>query len=67
MAESQYLNLDSNEATVASAAAQIYAAYISAGRVPEGSEPRWMERSVQEAVAIAKLADANVLSKSEMG
>jgi hypothetical protein len=52
---------------VASAAAQIYAAYISAGRVPEGSEPQWMERSVQEAVAIAKLADANVLSKSEMG
>jgi threonine/homoserine efflux transporter RhtA len=67
MIESQYLNLDPIEATIASAATQIYAAYISAGRVTEGSESLWMTRAVEEAVEIANLTDERVLAKGEMG
>lgn len=66
MSESQYLNLEPIEITVATAAAQIYAAYIGAGRVPEGAAAQWMERCVDEAIAIARLSDERVLAKNEI-
>jgi hypothetical protein len=66
MPESKYLHLEPIEATVAAAAAQIYAAYVTAGRVSEGTELGWMARAVDEAIAIAQMADERVLAKSEM-
>jgi hypothetical protein len=66
MAEPEYLNLESNEIDVLAASARIYAAYIGAGRVAEGSEAQWMERSVAEAISLAKRVDARVLAKGEM-
>ena len=39
------LTLHPSEAVVIRAAAQIYAAYITAGRVKEGSEKEWMQRA----------------------
>jgi len=66
MAEAQFLNLEPSEATVVTAAAQIYAAYITAGRVSDGSEAGWIARSVEEAIAIARRTDQLVLAGNEM-
>jgi hypothetical protein len=67
MSDAVYLNLEAGEAIVVTAAAQIYAAYISAGRVQDGTEAGWIARSVDEALAIAKRTDERVLTRSEMG
>ena len=61
-----YLTLQPSEGIVAAAAAQIYAAYVAGGRVPEGSESEWMARSVEQAIAIAKMTDESVVSDNEM-
>ncbi len=60
-----YLSLKPSEMVVANSAATIFAAYIAVGLVREGSEDEWMKRAVQEAVRIAKLADAAVTSDDE--
>ena len=60
------LSLQPSEGIVARMAATIYAAYVTAGRVAEGQEKVWIQRSVQEAIAMARLADDLVLSDNEM-
>jgi hypothetical protein len=60
------LSLQPSEATVAESAAVIYAAYIASGRVPEGAEQKWINRSVQEAIQIARLTDETIHSDTEM-
>ena len=47
-------------------AAHIYAAYIAAGRVPEGKEQEWMQRCIQEAFWIARTADEAIQSDTEL-
>jgi len=61
-----HLKLQHSESVVVQAAAQIYAAYIATGRVPEGEEARWMERSIREAIRIARATDAAVVSDEEV-
>lgn len=61
-----HLKLQHSESVVVQAAAQIYAAYIAAGRVPEGDEASWMERSIREAIRIARATDAVVISDEEI-
>ena len=61
-----YLSLKPSEVAVTNAAATIFAAYISAGLVREGSEDEWIKRAVQEAVRMAKLTDASITSDDEM-
>ncbi len=61
-----YLSLKNSESAVFQAAAGIYAAYISAGRVPEGDEVQWMERSIREALRIAMATDAAIISDNEI-
>lgn len=61
-----YLRLKPSEQIVTSSAAQIFAAYIGAGLVREGSESEWIERSVREAIEIARLTDAAVTSDNEL-
>jgi hypothetical protein len=61
-----HLKLQHSESVVVQAAAQIYAAYINAGRVPEGDESKWMERSIREAIRIARATDAAVISDEEI-
>ena len=61
------LSLQPSEAMVAESAAIIYAAYITIGRVPEGQEQKWIERSIHEAVQIAQLTDEAVHSDTELG
>ncbi|MBC8870408.1 MAG: hypothetical protein H8E44_13380 [Planctomycetes bacterium] len=61
-----HMKLQHSESVVVQAAAQIYAAYISAGRVPEGEEAQWMKRSIREAIQIAHATDAAVISDEEI-
>jgi hypothetical protein len=61
-----HLRLQPSESAVTAAASRIYAAYITSGRVPEGSEQEWIARSVHEAVEIATAADAAVISDDEI-
>ena len=60
------LSLQPSEAVVAAAAANIFAAYISVGRVIEGEEKKWMARSIQEAFLIAQMTDEAIQSDSEL-
>jgi hypothetical protein len=62
----QHLKLQRSESVVIQAAAQIYAAYIASGRVVEGQEPQWMQRSIQEAMMIAVATDDAVISDEEI-
>ena len=62
-----FLALQPSEMVVAQSAANIYAAYIAAGRVPEGKEQDWMRRAIGEAFTIARLTDEAIHSDTEMG
>lgn len=61
-----YLRLRPSEQVVTRCAADIFAAYIGAGLVREGSETEWIARSVREAIEIARLADEWITSDNEM-
>jgi len=67
MAKKTHLSLQQSEGLVFQSAAVIYAAYISAGRVADGEEAKWMERSIREAIRMAKTTEAAVVSDNEMG
>ena len=61
-----YVSLQPSEAVLVQVAGQIYAAYISAGRVEEGQAKEWMHRSIREAIHIARSTDASVQSDNEL-
>ena len=61
-----YLSLKNSEGIVFQAASGIYAAYIAAGRVVEGEESAWMERSIREALRMAMATDAAIISDNEI-
>ncbi len=61
------LSLQPSEAVVVQAAAAIHAAYLSSGRVTDGQEKSWIERSLREALLLARLADEAIQSDTEMG
>jgi hypothetical protein len=44
----------------------IYAGYVQAGKVEDGSEASWMTRSISEALAIAKEVDDRTIAEGEM-
>ena len=61
------LTLQPTEAVIFTASANIYAAYIAAGQVPQGQEQEWIERSIRDALLIAKRIDDSIQSDEEMG
>ena len=61
-----HLNLAPTEQTIVASASQIYAAYIATGRVQIGDEEAWMERSIREAIRIAKTTDAAIITGTEV-
>lgn len=61
-----YLTLQPSEAVVVQGACQIYAAYISTGKVEEGQEDAWMARAIQETLKIARATDSAVIADDEM-
>lgn len=60
-----YLSLQPSEAVVVQAAAQIFAAYVTSGRAPEGEEESWIRRAVDDAIRIARAVDAAIQSDGE--
>ncbi|GAB5441794.1 MAG: hypothetical protein Fues2KO_21430 [Fuerstiella sp.] len=60
-----YIKLKESERTIVTAAATIYAGYVSGGRVPDGEEKTWLDRSLKEAIALAKATDAAVMADGE--
>ena len=60
------LFLQPSEGIVVRAAADIYSAYIIAGRVEEGKEKQWRDRAVREAYDIATTTDSNIVSDAEL-
>ncbi len=61
-----YITLQPSEQVLVTAAAGIYAAYISSGRVPDGTESDWMKRSIEEAIRIARITDNAVQADKEL-
>lgn len=53
------------ESTVTQAAVQLYAAYVTAGKVKDGQEKEWMQRAVREAVLFARTAEGLAASQGE--
>ena len=61
-----HLKLQHSESVVLQVAAQLYSAYVIAGRVAEGDEAKWMERAIREAISMAEATDAAVISDDEI-
>ncbi|MCA9104494.1 MAG: hypothetical protein KDA83_03635 [Planctomycetales bacterium] len=61
-----YLKLRHSEGIVVQAAAQIYGAYIVAGKVAAGSEAEFIQKSMDEAISLAELADDRIVSDGEV-
>ena len=61
-----YISLQPSEGVLVQAAAQIYSAYVISGQAAPGSENDWLQRSIREAVRIAKTVDAAVQADAEM-
>jgi hypothetical protein len=60
------ITLQRTEGLIFKAAAQIYSAYLGGGKIAEGDEQKWMERSLREAVQLAQLTDTRVQSDQEL-
>ena len=60
------LKLQHSESVVLQVAAQLYSAYVIAGRVKPDDETAWMERSIRDAIAMAEATDAAVISDAEI-
>jgi hypothetical protein len=60
------VTLQPSKGIVAQAAAEIYSAYICAGRVDDAEIDQWIKRSIREAITIARTVDAAVMSDAEL-
>lgn len=54
------ITLEPSKGVVSEMAARIFSAYIIRGEVKNGEETEWMERSIREAVRIAKTVEASI-------
>lgn len=61
-----YIALQPSEGIIVQAAATIYAGYLTAGKVEDGSESDWIARSIKDAIRIAQTTDENVQSDAEV-
>ena len=61
-----YLRLQQSEGYIIQAAAQIYAAHVASGRIEAGQEDACMEKSIRDAIRIAKTVDDAVIAEGEM-
>lgn len=60
------VTLQPSKGVVTQAAAQIYSAYIVAGRVQGDDGDQWLKQSIREAITIARTVDASVQSDEEL-
>ena len=61
------LSLQPSEIAVLGAAAQIFSGYVVSGHVTGGNESHMMDRSISEALLMAKRIEEMVQSDNEMG
>jgi len=61
-----YIALQPSEGIIVQAVATIYAGYLAAGRVEDGSESDWIAKSIKAAIRIAQTTDENVQSDKEV-
>jgi hypothetical protein len=61
------LSLQPSEAALLGAAARIFSAYLVSGHVTGGNESEMMDRSVSEALKMARRIDEMVQSDNELG
>ena len=61
------LSLQPSEVALLGAAAQIFSAYIISGHVTGGNESDMMDRSLSEALKMAKRLEEMVQSDTELG
>lgn len=61
----RHISLQPTEQTLVTAAATIYAAYITAGHVVEGQESVYLEKAIKAAIRIAKITDDSVQADKE--
>jgi len=67
MAKQPYLKLEQTEGVVTHVAGQIFAAYISTGKVTEGTEEEWMTKAIRQAIRIARTVDDTIQADKEIG
>lgn len=60
------ITLQPSEQTIVMAAATIYTAYLSAGRVEDGQEAEWMDRAIKAAIRIAKVTDESIQADKDL-
>ena len=60
------LTLQPSKGVVTQAAAQVYSAYVAAGRVNDEDADDWMKRAIREVYAIARAVDSSFYSDNEM-
>ena len=61
----KHLKLQDTESAVLNAAAQIYSAYLIAGKVGDGEESKWMGRAVKDAIRLALATDDAIVADGE--
>ncbi len=66
MTKHTHLTLQATEGYIVMAAAKIYSAYITVGKVESGNEDEWIKRSIQEAIRIARATDNAIIAEGEM-
>ncbi len=64
--KSRFFTLQPSEMAIFRGACDIYAAYISAGRVDEGQEMDFMRKAITETVSIAQAVEEHIDSDEEM-
>lgn len=60
------LTLQPSKGVVVQAAAQVYAAYVAAGRVNDADTDDWIKRAIREVYTIARAVDSSFYSDNEM-
>lgn len=61
-----YIALQPSESVLVQAAATIYAGYVVAGRVEDADTDEWLQRSIREALKLARTVDENVMADDEL-
>ncbi len=61
-----YIALQPSETVLVNSTATIYAAYVVAGRVPDGQERQWLQRALNESLLIARTVDEKIHADAEM-
>jgi len=62
-----YLKLQQSEGFVIEAAAQIYSAYISSGRLNQENKEALMKEAIRDALRIALTIDETIIADEETG